>query len=426
VLNKFFSEFVNRHVNKKLLNNFIALFTLQGLNYILPLITLPYLVRVLGVENFGLINFIGATIGYFAIFIGFGFSLSATRQVAMFNKDIYKISNVFSSVIVCQILLSLVSLIFLTLVIIIFFEKFRDYWYVYFLFMSVPIANVFFPVWFFQGMEKMKFITFLNTFSKLTFTVAIFIFIKDKNDFYLVPFFTFFGTFLASIVALLIIFYKFKIRFYIPNKNSLIYQFNESKYIFLSTIVGSSYTISITFILGLLTNNTVVGYFSGADRIIKALQGVFQPVITTLYPHISQLKTQDENQSILLLKKTIKIVLLVSFTISIIIFSFAEQIVDLILGSEYSISVISLKIMSIVPVFVAIGSVISVLIMLSFGRSAELSKIYIKTGTISLIITPTLIYFFQGLGASVSVLLVELLALSLMIVYLKKSDINII
>jgi len=343
----------------------------------------------------------------------------------MSNKDIYKISNVFSSVIVCQILLSLVSLIFLTLVIIIF-EKFRDYWYVYFLFMSVPIANIFFPVWFFQGMEKMKFITFLNTFSKLTFTVAIFIFIKNKNDFYLVPFFTFFGTFLASIVALLIIFYKFKIRFYIPNKNSLIYQFNESKYIFLSTIMGSSYTISITFILGLLTNNTVVGYFSGADRIIKALQGVFQPVITTLYPHISYLKTQDENQSILLLKKTIKIVLLVSFTISIIIFSFAEQIVDLILGSEYSISVISLKIMSIVPVFVAIGSVFAVLIMLSFGRSAELSKIYIKTGIISLIITPTLIYFFQGLGASVSVLLVELSALSLMIVYLKKSDINII
>ena len=284
MLNKFFSEFVNRHVNKKLLNNFIALFTLQGLNYILPLITLPYLVRVLGVENFGLINFIGATIGYFTIFIGFGFSLSATRQVAMSNKDIYKISNVFSSVIVCQILLSLVSLIFLTLVIIIF-EKFRDYWYVYFLFMSVPIANIFFPVWFFQGMEKMKFITFLNTFSKLTFTVAIFIFIKNKNDFYLVPFFTFFGTFLASIVALLIIFYKFKIRFYIPNKNSLIYQFNESKYIFLSTIMGSSYTISITFILGLLTNNTVVGYFSGADRIIKALQGVFQPVILNTECH---------------------------------------------------------------------------------------------------------------------------------------------
>lgn len=425
MLSKFFFEFLNKTVNKKLLNNFIALFTLQGLNYLLPLITFPYLVRVLGVEKFGLLSFIGATVGYFTILIGFGFSLSATRQIAVLNKDISKISNVFSSVIICQLFLSFVSLIFLTILVIIF-EKLGDYWYVYFLFISVPIANIFLPVWFFQGMEKMKFITFLSLFSKLTFTIAIFVFVKSEKDFYLVPFLTFLGTFLASIVALLIIFYKFKIRFYIPSKNSIIHQFNESKYIFLSTIAGSSYTISITFILGLLTNNTVVGYFSGADRIIKALQGVFQPIITTLYPHVNYLKTKDENEAIVLLKKTIKIVLLMSFSLSILIFSFAEEFVDLILGDKFSDSVISLQIMSIVPVLVAIGSVFAVLVMLSYGRSADLSKIYIKTGLISLILTPTLTYFFQGLGAPISVLIIESIALSLMIVYLKKSDINII
>ena len=88
MLSKFFFEFLNKTVNKKLLNNFISLFTLQGLNYLLPLITFPYLVRVLGVEKFGLLSFIGATVGYFTILIGFGFSLSATRQIAVLNKDI--------------------------------------------------------------------------------------------------------------------------------------------------------------------------------------------------------------------------------------------------------------------------------------------------------------------------------------------------
>ena len=272
----------------------------------------------------------------------------------------------------------------------------------------------------------MKFITYLNIFSKSIFTIAIFVFIKSENDFYLVPFLTFLGTFFASIVSLLIIFYKFKIRFYIPDKKSIIYQFNESKYICLSTIAGSSYTISITFILGLLTNNTVVGYFSAADRIIKALQGVFDPIITTLYPHVNYLKTQDENEAILLLKKTIKIVLLMSCSISIIIFAFSEQIIDLIFGKEYLLSVIPLQIMSMVPVFVAMGSVFAVLIMLSYGRSAELSKIKVKTGLISLVVTPTLIYFLQGLGAPISVLLVELIVLFLMIDYLRKSNINII
>lgn len=417
--------YLNKDDNKKLLTNFLSLFSLQGMSYILPLVTVPYLVRVIGPEKFGLLGFAGAAIGYFGLFIGFGFSLSATKQIAIVKDDISRVSTIFCSVISSQILLTVVSFLILTSIIF-SFEKFQNYWFVYYILLSISFANIFIPVWFFQGMEKMKFITYLNVFSKVIFTVAIFVFVKNEEDFYYVPIFTFFGSVLTGIIALLIIKYNFKIRFFIPRLYNILEQFKESKHIFLSSLAGSSYTISITFILGLFTNNTIVGYFSGADKVIKAFQGLFQPVISTLYPHVNYLLATDKKRVLKFLKKTTYYVGTTALLISIITVLFAKEIIYLFLGKQYIESIILLQIMAIIPFLVALGSVFAILVMISFGKSKELSKIYMKTAIVSLISTCFLIYMFKDVGAAFAVVIAELTATFLMIKNIKKSDIDII
>ena len=185
---------------KRLFENFISLSILQGLNYILPLVTFPYLVRVLGVEKFGLLSFATATIAYFQILTDYGFNLSATREVAIYRDNKEKLQEIFSSVMIIKFGLLLVSLILLSIVVF-SFNKFRQDWLVYYLSFGMVLGQVLFPVWFFQGMERMGYITVLNVVAKGIFTIAIFVFVKSQSDYWKVPLLNSIGFVIAGFIG---------------------------------------------------------------------------------------------------------------------------------------------------------------------------------------------------------------------------------
>ncbi len=331
MLNKI-KNIANTEDKKRLLSNFFSLTVLQGANYILPLLTLPYLVRVLGVEYFGLLAFATAMIAYFNIITDYGFNLTATREISIHRDDKDKVLEIFSSIMSIKFILMIFSFILMT-ILVFSFEKFSQNWEVYFLTFGTVIGQVLFPVWFFQGMERMKYITYLNILAKSIFTVAIFVFIQEQSDFWIVPLLTSIGFIIAGIWSLVLLKKEFEIKFVFQKIETLKYYLVDGWHVFLSRIYVSLYTTTNVILLGLFTNNTAVGYYSIAEKIVVAIGGLFEPANQTIYPYLAKKYKENFTQFTLMLKKISIIFLGISFSLVLISQYFKEEIVYLITGN---------------------------------------------------------------------------------------------
>jgi PST family polysaccharide transporter len=403
---------------KRLFENFASLFTLQGLNYILPLITFPYLVRVLGPDKYGLIAFAGAFIGYFNIITDYGFNLSATRDVAVNRDDKAKLSEIFSSVMIIKIVFMILSFIILCIVVF-SFEKFSHNWIIYIFAFGVVLGNVLFPVWFFQGMERMKYITFLNIISKTVFTISIFVFIKDTSDYIYVPLISSLGYILAGVLSLIFVFKKFDVVFKIPSKIEVINQLKEGWHIFVSTVSINLYTTSNTFILGIFTNNTIVGYFSAGYTLIQAFLGMLNPISQTFYPYISRLASESKEKAVSVIKKLIKGVGAFTFILSLLIFIFADLIVKIVLGEQYYNSIIVIRILAFLPFIIGLSNIFGIQTMLTFGYKKAFTKIIVAGSIINIILALMLVPFWKHIGISTSIIIAEIFITLSMYMYIK-------
>ncbi len=409
---------------KRLLSNFVSLSVLQGSNYILPLITFPYLVRVLGPEKFGLLGFAGATVAYFTLLISFGFNLSATRQISIHRDDNSKISQILSSVLFIQFIFFLLSFIFLS-VLIFSFQKFSQDWYVYYIIFVSALGTIMFPTWFYQGMERMKFITYINLTSKLIYTVLIFVVIHQENDFYKVPLLSSVLAVLTGFVSLWIIRYSFHVRLSRPSTKELVFQLKEGWHIFISTVAINIYTTSTTFILGLFTNNTVVGYYSAAEKLVRAVQGLTQPISQTIYPYIAKLIHTSKHEGLLFIRKVLLFIGTGTFILSAVLLQYANDIVDLVLGKSYQHSIVVVQILSFSPFIIGLSNILGIQTMLNFGMKKEFSQVLILASVVNLILSFILVPMFQATGSAISVLIVEIFVTTTMFVYLYKKGIRI-
>jgi polysaccharide transporter, PST family len=407
----------NNH--KELLTNIFSLGTIQLVNYVLPLLTVPYLVRILKPDYFGLIAFSTATISYFIMLTDYGFNLSATRQISIHRNDLKKLNEIFNSTIFIQAGLLLVS--FALLCILIFsFDRFTKNWELYMISFGMVIGHFLFPVWLFQGMEKMKYITFINVGTKVFFTISIFILVKEKEDYLMVPFLTSASYIFSGILSLTLASKKFNLKFNFPAHQEVKTQLKEGWYIFKSNLSISLYTTSTTFILGLLTNNTWLGYFAAADKIIHAAKGINGPISQSIYPLISNKIQNNKKAGIEFIKKAGKIISLIMFFTSFLLLILAKPICLVILGAEYHESIILLQLMSFLPFIIALSNLFAVQGLYNFGMADLVSKYLSIIALIHLSLITLLIMMAGVNGAAIGVLITEIMVTVLSIYYFNK------
>jgi len=381
---------------KRLFSNFFSLALLQGVNYILPLITLPYLFRILGAEYFGLLAFANATIAYLLIITEYGFSLTATREISVNRNDHQKIIEIFSAVMMIKLFLMVLCFIFLCLLILCF-EKFRVHSIIFIYTFGTVIGQVSFPVWFFQGMERMKYITYMNILARSLFTVAIFIFVQKKENYFMVPILSSSGFFVAGLISLLIIKIKFKVGFQWQSRETIISYVKDSWNVFIVDFMPNLYNNFSTFFLGFFSSMEMVGYFSLATRIINIFNSFIYVIRNVTYPYLNNNYSQFSLIS--------KVTMIVGFLFSVGIITLSNNVFVFIFGHIMQNSLLYIYILGLSPFFLSISVVFGSNTLLIFKKDHEMKNIAVKFSLFGFILALFLIPFYGATGAAITVLL---------------------
>lgn len=403
--------------NKILIENIYSLGALQFINYFFPFITFPYLVRVVGIEKFGLVNFASAFVGYFILITDYGFNISAVRNISIQRNEKERLQRTISSIFIIKLILFFLSLLlFLSLVLMIkIFYNEIDLYLITFL---IVLGNLLTPNWFFQGVEKTKYITIITLITKSIWTLSIFLLIKNKDDYILWAILNSIQVFLTGIILFIIMLTKYDIKFILPQIEEIKYQLKDGGLIFLSTCSISVYTISNTFILGLFTSNTNVGYFVGADKIRQAFQNLIYPFTQSMYAHVSKLFSESIEKGKKFILNSAKTIGILSFLISLLCFIFAEELVLILLGKEYLQSIIILRIISFLPFIIYLSNLFGIQTMLNFSYNKQFTIIISIAAIISLTLSLLLVPKYFEIGTAITSLITEIFVTGAIIFFL--------
>lgn len=400
---------------KRITTNYISLLLIQATNLLLPIITFPYLIRVVGKEKFGVVMFAQSICLLLYVFVDYGFSLSATRRISILKEKKDEINKTFSSVLFTKACLAIV--IFLLYAIIIDqVPRFSDDKEVFLWSYLIIVGQAIFPDWFFQGIEKMKLMAVISFLAKALFTILIFIFILVKEDYIYIPIFQGIGYVLAALLSILISLKYVKL--VMPSFSLIKELLLESFSLFASNLAARVINNISIVLLGFLFNDTLVGIYSSMEKLITTTKGVFVSLYQALFPWLANQNNKTQRAYI---GKIIYVVGILALVMMLPFLLFGTSILELlyddpaISDQSYILKILSSSLffsaffmLFVMHYFPAIGDFISRLKIISYA-----AIIGIITGVV-------LIQKFDILGAAITAIFTEFSLMILSIYYYRK------
>lgn len=357
---------------KTLTQNFTYLTIFQAFNLLVPIITYPYLIRVLGKEIYGLLVFAQAIISYFVIFINHGFDIAATKEISIHRSNPVKLNEIVSSVIIIKSGLLLISILIFAAVIY-FIPQAKGYKMLFYLSLWICFNEMLFPGWYFQGIEQMKFITYFNLISRIVFIFLMFIFIHSPEDYLFYPITNGLGAILTSMISLFIVFRKQNIKFSFQPLLQLKYYLTSSRPIFVSNLSSKIYYGSNRVIIGSFLGMSEVAYYDLGEKIVQVLRTPQSILSQTLFPKISLEK--DLN----FVKKVFKISLIFHLLIFLFTIILSKPIVQVLGGKQMISAFLVLDILALTIPIVAVSNIFGTQILIPFGHSHSYRNIILSS-----------------------------------------------
>ena len=345
---------------KTLYKNIVSLGVLQVANYLIPFLVLPIISRILGASLFGSVSYAQNIITYLTLLINYGFEYSATRQISIAREDKAKTDAIFWSVIAAKGMLLILS--FAILAVLPFcMERVACDPKLYIYTALANIGIVFFPTWYLQGVQQMDKMAWANFFTKLLGAVLVLSLVREASAYRLYPLLMSASSILIGIGAMIYVIRHFGISCPVLSRQTLREVMQAGAPIFLNNVFVALYTTANMTILGMYAADDVIGYFSGAQRLIQALNMVVvMPVSMAVFPEISRRFAQSKAQGVKFLKQVLLLAGAAAAAVSLITFLCAPLMIRIMYGAEFAPSIELLKWLSPIPFLVMIATLLTV------------------------------------------------------------------
>ena len=330
-----------------------------------PILTIPYVARVLGPDGFGKVSFASSIVNFFVILASLGIPAYGLREIARVRNEQKKLNEVYSEL----FLLNFISTIFfsvLYLILILFTNKLTSDLELFILMGFTLFLNIFQIYWLFQGLENYKFIAISNFFVYLISIVLIYLFVKSENDYIL------YGIILTLPFLLLSIFFMLRSRKYVKlrfTKNISIFHLKATFWLYFLTFITNIYVYFDRAILGFLAGDTAVGLYTIPNQLVKFATLLVTSLGAVLIPRFSYyFKNNHITQFNQMAHFSLNFIYLLSLPAVTGVFLLAPEIIILFSGQQYVDSIILLQIMVPVIVFIGITNFIGNQILIPCGE----------------------------------------------------------
>lgn len=413
-------------MSKKIFKNASYLGIVQLVNYVFPLITVPYVSRIIGPEGYGIINYATTFVGYFSLLIAYGFDLTGTRRIVRYLEQPSQINQIVSEILTARILLFVISIFLFTLALI-YFKPIQDDIGVAVILFFGCIATVISPQFVFQAFEELTIFAKLNFFRGILNVILVFLLIKQADDYIMLAVLS--SIFLISINGLLcwLCIRKFGINYRLVKLKQAIKLLNEEKMVFFSTVVISLYTTTNVIILGWFASKAEVGYYTVSQMLLgMAVSVISAPISLAIYPHIGKSFAISREHGIETVKQILPIVFYITFGVSLVLLLFAPIVIHLLYGKAFDNAIAVLQILSFQPLIIGMSNVFGIQVMLNMG----LDKLFFRTTFIASVLGMVLsIYmskYYSYIGTAWNSVIIECFVTLLMYIVLKRNNIHIL
>ena len=398
---------INREERKHLFSNFSWLFLLQVASYLFPLMTIPYLARVIGADGLGKIAVAAVVSSWVYTISDWGFKYTATRDMARIISDKQAMAFLYSNVIYAKMLLF--SICLLVILIASFFVPFlRDESMLLFFSLLIVLGKILLAEWFYQSMGKMKYITMFNVFVRILFSLLVFLFITKKEDYYIQPLFLSSGFLISGIFSFLLMYKKWEITFQKSSLFSVIQLLRSGFPVFLSGFMPNLYNSFSQCLLFYEGGSSASGSYDVGNKFFTFANQLLSVVSVVFFPFLSQKISAHKLYALIAIS--------LSLLFSLFLFFLGPILFPYFFSDEFASSVVIMKILSLSLPFMAITSVYGTNYMVLNGMEKQYSWIISLTSLLGFVFSFPLIMYFHELG--VAVLLLGTRFLTALLVYL--------
>jgi PST family polysaccharide transporter len=406
-----------RFRHSRIVDNTVALYVVLFANYLLPLITVPYVVRVLTPSGYGLGAFAMSFAGFFGTVADYGFNLTATRAVSVSRGSHHQVSRIATQVMFTKgVILALCAAVFWLLTGAV--PKLRGNSLVMWMgFLQVAMVSLT-PIWLYQGLEELRFSSRVNLAARVAYVPALFLFVRHPADTWKWMLLQALAAVISAGILWLHACLRLGVGWAKPRYADLRTQLREGFSLFISQAGVKAYTSGNTFILGMFTNMAVAGYYSAAERVVQLILGLLGPVTQAVYPRAVQLAASSRDAALHLTRKMLLLMGSAGLALSAGVLVAAPWVAPILLGARFLPSITVMQILSPLPFLIALSNVLGIQIMVPFKHDVAFTVILVAAGLLNLGMSALLAPHWQGNGMAFSVTFSELLVTAAMFWYL--------